>query len=168
MSQDFKRPKLKIPKTKIEWAADIIGYLFFLGTVGFLIYQWNNLPNEVPVHYNAQGEVDNWESKFVLILLPAIGVLIAVMMEVFERFPEWHNYPARLNQENVKAFYLSSRKMTNQIKNICFILFGIILIESITIALGWISSLPGWLLPLMIISTLIPIVIGLIQQKKIK
>ncbi|MFD2045064.1 DUF1648 domain-containing protein [Ornithinibacillus salinisoli] len=168
MSNSWKRPKIKIPKTMSEWIWDIIGYSFYLGSLIFLIYVWNGLPDEVPAHYNALGEVDRWGSKMELLILPIVGAFIAVLMQLLEKFPESHNYPERLNKENAKAFYLLSRKMLNKLKNICLIIFSLILFESVSIALGWGNGLGIWFLPLAILSAFIPIALGIIKQKKIR
>lgn len=168
MSKSWKRPKIKIDKTKSEWVWDIIGYSFYLGSFIFLIYHWNGLPDVVPAHYNALGDVDRWGSKMELFILPIVGAFIAVLMQLFEKFPETHNYPERLSKENVKEFYLISRKLVNQLKNICLLIFALILFESVSIALDMGNGFGVWFLPIAILSTLIPIVLGLIKQKKIR
>lgn len=168
MSNSLKRPKIKILKTKSEWVWDIIGYSIYLGSLLFLIYNWNGLPDEVPVHYNALGEVDRWGSKMELLILPMIGTFMAVLMQLFEKFPESHNYPQRFNNENAKEFYLLSRKLVNQLKNICLIIFSLIIFETVSIALDWGNGFGVWFLPIAILSAFIPIVLGIIKQKKIR
>lgn len=168
MPTSWKRPKIQIPKTKMEWFWDTIGYSFYIGSIIFLLFIWNSLPAEVPAHYNALGEVDRWGAKWELIILLVIGGFLLCMMQVFEKFPEVHNYPKRFNESNAAEFYLNSRKMVNVLKNICLIIFTLILFESISIALGWGSGLGIWLLPMVILGTFIPIVIGLMQRRKIR
>ena len=163
----WERPKLKIPRTKSEWIWDLIGYSFYFSSIILLVIVWSRLPQEVPAHYNALGEVDRWGSKWELIILPFIGAFIGIMMQVFEKFPEWHNYPKRFNESNAAKFYSHSRKLMNQIKNICFIIFALILFESVSIALEWRSSTDTWFLPVAFISVFIPIGVGLYKQKKI-
>ncbi len=168
MSNDWGRPKLNIPKSKSEWVWDIIGYLCYVGSIILLIIMWSVLPDEVPGHYNAAGEVDRWGSKWELFILPFIGALILIFMTVLEKFPEVHNYPKRLNESNAEQFYLHSRKLLNQIKNICLILFSLIELESISIALGWGGGFGIWFLPIAIIATGIPIVLGMLKQRRIR
>ena len=168
MSKSWKRPKIKILKTKSEWIWDIIGYSFYLGSLIFLIYNWKGLPDEVPAHYNVLGKVDRWGSKMELFILPIVGAFSALFMQLIEKYPESHNYPERLNKENAKEFYLISRKLVNQLKNICLIIFAFILIESVSITLGMGNGFGVWFLPITILSTLIPIVLGIIKQKKIR
>lgn len=164
----WKRPKLNIPKTKSEWLWDIIGYTIFIGTIIFLISIWNKLPNEVPAHFNALGEVNRWGSKYELLILPGIGVFIILLMQILEKFPETHNYPQRLNEDNAEQFYLNSRKLINQLKNICLVIFSFILIESILVALELGTGFGSFILPILLVGTGIPIVVGIMKQRKIK
>lgn len=168
MSNSWSRPKIKIPKTKSEWIWDIAGFSLYFGSIIFLIFVWNELPKEVPAHYNASGEVDRWGSKWELLTLPGIGLFIIVLMQIFEKNPEMHNYPKRFNESNAKQFYLQSRKLINQLKNASLIIFALILFESISIALGWWSGFGKWFLPITIIGTSIPIVLAIIKQKNIQ
>ncbi|WP_170006051.1 DUF1648 domain-containing protein [Bacillus fonticola] len=167
MSNSWARPKINIPKTKSEWVWDIIGYSFYIGSIIFLLAVWNRIPEEVPAHYNALGEVDRWGAKSELFILPGVGVFMIILMQVFEKFPETHNYPKRFNESNAAQFYLESRKLLNKLKNICLMIFAIILSESILIALGSGIGLSNWFLPITIIGTGIPVVFGILRQRKI-
>lgn len=164
----LKRPKLKIPKTNGEWIWDVIGYLLYIGSIILLIFVWGDLPQKVPAHYNALGEVDRWGSKWELIILPMIAAFLALMMQVFEKYPEWHNYPKRFNESNAIKFYIHSRKLINQLKNMCLIMFALVLFESVSISLGWWSGSGIWLLPILLLGIFIPIGLGIYRQKQIK
>ena len=168
MAKTWKNLEIKIPKTKGEWVWDIIGLIVYLASIVSLIFVWNELPDQVPGHYNAQGEVDRMGSKFELLLLPGIGLFMILFIRFFESHPELHNYPQRLNQSNAEQFYLQSRKLANQLKNICLIIFTLLLFESVSIGLDWWNGFGISLLPLILVGTFTPIVIGFIQQSRIK
>lgn len=118
---------IKIAKTKGEQVWNAFGYLFFLGSIILLIAVWGSLPEKVPAHYNALGEVDRWGSKWELFILPGIGLLILLFMQFLEKHPEIHNHPKRLNETNAEQFYLLSRKLINRLKNACLIIFSLII-----------------------------------------
>ncbi|MGM8211875.1 DUF1648 domain-containing protein [Virgibacillus sp. W0430] len=164
----MERPKIKIPKTRGEWFCDSIGYSLYIGSILFLAIIWTRLPETVPVHFNALGEVDRWGSRLELLILPGIGTFILALMQTLEKFPETHNYPKRFNKLNAKAFYLNSRKMVNQVKNICLVIFTLILFESVSIALGWGNGFGKLFLSIAIMSSFIPILFMIVRQKKIK
>ncbi|MFJ7664884.1 DUF1648 domain-containing protein [Lysinibacillus sp. NPDC097162] len=162
------RPVLKLPKTKYEKFLDIIGGGIFIVSIIFIISQWNTLPEEIPAHFNGAGEVDRWGSKIELFILPGIGIFLWIFLGLLEKVPYMHNYPARLNESNVEAFYLNSRKILNEIKNLCLILFAVISFEIVLVALGKVDGLGWWFLPVVLIGIGIPIVKGLIASSKIK
>lgn len=162
------RPILTLPKTKYEKCLDVIGSGLFTVSILFIILQWGNLPEEIPAHFNAKGEVDRWGSKIEVLILPGIGIFMWIFLGLLEKAPHMHNYPARLNERNVEAFYLNSRKLCNEVKNFCLILFAIISCEIVLVALGKIEGLGWWFLTVVLIGTGIPILKGLIASSKIK
>lgn len=165
---NLERPKLEIKKTSTEWFWDIIGYASYLCSIVFLISIWSRLPAEVPGHYNAAGEVDRWGSKWELLIFPGIGLFMLLFLQPLERHPEVHNYPERLNASNAREFYLNSRKLINQIKNICLLLFALLSFESVSVALDWGSGFGKLFLPLIVLGTGTPIVIALMRQRNIR
>lgn len=167
MTESWKRPTIMIPKTMSEKVWNMIGYSYLIGTILFLVTVWGDLPGQVPAHFNGSGEVDRWGSKWELIILPIISILLLVMMQFFEKHPEWHNYPARLNESNVKSFYLLSKKMMNIEKIICLLILQTIQMESIAIAFGWFNGFGIWFLPTAVLLVLLPILIFGIKQRKI-
>lgn len=163
-----ERPKLQIPKTKGEWLLDILGTASFLAAFGYLIISWGSLPEEIPGHFNAAGEVDRWGSRYEILILPIISVLLWGGMSLLEKKPHIHNYPARLNENNAHAFYVISRKVANMLKNACLFLLSALIIQTVRVALGDAQSLGSWFLPLLLILTIVPIVWAMIAQSRIK
>lgn len=162
------RPKLQLPKTKIEWVFDCIGISLYLAALVYLLVSWGSLPEQVPGHYNIAGEVDRWGSKYEILTLPIVGAFVGVTTFFIEKKPHIHNYPARLNEANARAFYLNSRQLMNAVKNSCLVLFAVLTVQTVRIALGDAQSIGGWFMPLTFIITIGPIVRGLIVQSKIK
>src|SRR5699024_12120634 len=96
-----------------------ISYIFLIGSVLFMIILWRELREKVPAHFNGAGEVDRWGSRFELWILPLVGLFTLLFLQIFERHPEMHNHPKRMNESNRAQFYLISRRLINQVKNIC-------------------------------------------------
>lgn len=162
------RPIINLPKAKREKVWDCLGGGVFLASIVYIIVMWGKLPDEIPGHFNGAGEVDRWGTKIELFILPFIGLLLWVLMGLLEKVPHLHNYPARLNESNVERFYLNSRKLLNEIKNICLMIFALISFQMVQIALGEAQSLGWWFLPLVIIGAGVPIIKGMIELSKIK
>lgn len=162
------RPKLKLKKTTSEWIWDVIGGVAFIGALIFLIVSWSTVPDQVPAHYNAFGEVDRWGSKFEMLILPLVGLILWGSMAILERKPHVHNYPDRLNEKNVEAFYTNSRKLLNTIKNICLLAFSYITIQNVRVAVGDAQSLGSWFMLVMLIGLAVTIIFGAIKSAQIK
>ena len=157
MLNETAKPKLRIPKTKSEWAFDVIGYLALATMLAVLVFSWSVLPEQVPAHFGANGEVDRWGSKWELLIIPGIAIGMHFFMLVIEKFPKMHNYPERFNEHNAVAFYTNSRQTLNYMRNIINVLFSYSVYVAIAIALGHESSL-GW--PFFMILALIFVVLG--------
>ncbi|KAF2509270.1 DUF1648 domain-containing protein [Flavobacterium zhairuonense] len=49
----------------------------------YLAFIWNSLPEKVPIHWNMNGEIDNWGSKFALVFLVfMLPVLMYIILSV--------------------------------------------------------------------------------------
>jgi len=162
------RPVLKLPKTTYEKIWDYIGGGLFVLSILYIFVMWGKLPEEIPAHFNGAGEVDRWGSKIELFILPLIGIFLWILLGLLEKAPHMHNYPARLNESNVEAFYLNSRKGLNETKNLCLILFAAISFQMIRIALGETENIGWWFLPIVLIAISIPIVKAIVVATKIK
>lgn len=54
---------------------EFIFWLIILLPFFYSAYIWNDLPEQVPTHWNIRGEIDDYSSKtFALLLLPLIGM----------------------------------------------------------------------------------------------
>jgi len=159
---------LKLPKTKYEKIWDFIGGGLFVLSILYILVMWGQLPENIPGHFNSAGEVNRWGSKIELLILPFIGIVLWILLGLLEKVPHIYNYPARLNERNVEAFYLNSRKILNEIKNLCLIIFTVISFQIVRIALGEAESLGWWLLRVVLIVTAIPIIRGIVAGTKIK
>lgn len=162
-----KRPKLEIPKTKAEKLANVIGYSIFIGALLYVIISFPFLPAEIPMHFSG-GEVNRYGSPYEMIILIVVPFLMIPMLEGLERFPEMHNYPRRMDESNVRDFYLNSRQILNFSKNACLIIFAVVFIEIINHGFIGTSTFGAFLLPLILALALGPVIWGLWERRKIK
>jgi len=144
------KPVLDIPKTLFEKTLDIVTAIIYLAGIIYTIVIWSQIPDQVPAHYNSVGEVNRWGSKWELILLPVIAVLIAVFMSFLEKHPEWHNH-MKLNENNIEYQYRNSRLLLNVLKNECVLLFVFITYQTEQVAIGKIDSLGIAFLPIFLV-----------------
>ncbi|GAB5520743.1 MAG: SdpI family protein [Rhodothermales bacterium] len=64
-------------RTRQEWGTWLVLLLPFL----FIPYLWGILPDEIPTHWNAAGEADDYSSKaFGLLFLPILNIVLYIGM----------------------------------------------------------------------------------------
>src|SRR5699024_166848 len=98
---------------------------------------------------------------------PSTSFFILIFLSIFEKFPEWHNYPKRINDTNAKAFYLKSRKLVNQLKNISVIVFSLFLYISINLVIDCESYFIILILPLIFIMFIITLIVYFLKVRQI-
>ncbi|MBU9723693.1 MULTISPECIES: DUF1648 domain-containing protein [Bacillaceae] len=164
------RPKIpleELEKSAFERFLSIISILIFLGSVVFLVVIWSNLPDQVPAHFGATGEVNRHGSIWELVVLLAVGAVLYVLMHVLEKYPHLHNYPVEITELNAAEAYRISRTLIGTLKNVILILFSVLMVNSTVIALGWGDGIGILLLPLVLLGTGLPTIIALVRLVKL-
>lgn len=100
-----EHPVISIKKTKTEWLHDMICIVLFVSIIIYLAFAWPYLPDQIPIHYDALGNADQWGSKWFTFLLIALTILIYIGFTILRKHPYKFNYPDRLTEENAERFY---------------------------------------------------------------
>ncbi len=106
----------KLKYTKFQIALETIGLLLLVGMIFFIYTQWNQIPQQVPMHYNSVGEIDRWGSKYEILFLPAISILLYVFITAVSFFPQIWNVPVQITDENKEVVYLSTKDLLISVK----------------------------------------------------
>ncbi|MBD7909365.1 DUF1648 domain-containing protein [Sporosarcina gallistercoris] len=161
-------PHVDTHKSKGDRVYDLIAILLFVAVIIYTIFQWNQLPEQVPIHFNGAGEVDNYGSKWFLFLLPMISAGLFAFLEFLERHPETHNYPKRLSETNAPKFYQYSRKLLNRVKNLSLLLMVYIQWEVVRVALGYSTEMSNIFFGGFLALMFVVMFFGMYQMRKIK
>lgn len=51
------------------------GLLALAGSALFLGIYWRHIPQDIPTHFNAAGQIDAWGSRSTVLLLPIVGAV---------------------------------------------------------------------------------------------
>lgn len=130
---------IKIERNALDILETIVSLLSLVGVVVYLILAWKTIPDQIPDHYNAAGEIDRWGSKSELIVLPIISWLIFGLITLAERYPGIWNTGVRITPENRDAVYRLLKNLIAVIKIFVLLMFG-----SITVISSLRLSLPVW------------------------
>lgn len=69
-------------------------WLIILAPYFFAALFWNDLPNQIPIHFNHNGVPDNYANKTVgVLLMPAINIVLYLLFDIFPKIdPSKKNY----------------------------------------------------------------------------
>jgi uncharacterized membrane protein YhdT len=129
----------------------------------YLFLKWNSIPDRIPGHYNAMGEIDRMGSKEELLVLPVIGWLMYLGMTVIEKFPQIWNTGVTVTEENKERVYRVLKNMLSTLKLIVVAVFVYLTINS-----SQAISLPVWFLPVLLIlmfGSILFFIIKLVREK---
>jgi uncharacterized membrane protein len=71
---------------KIRWRSEIFSWAVIAGMFLLAALSWSAAPDSIPIHWNIQGQVDNYAGKAVgLLLLPCTALGIYLMFLVIPR-----------------------------------------------------------------------------------
>ncbi|MBP6432098.1 MAG: DUF1648 domain-containing protein [Ferruginibacter sp.] len=146
------RPRIIIPITNtgkiLEIAAVLLLLVLWMATIAFYF----NLPQTIPIHYNAEGRPDDYGTKATIFILPAIATIIYYGLTQLNKYPHIFNYPTTITAENAVIHYTAATKMIRALKLIVVAMFLYINIAACLTALGKVNGLGWWFLPIMLIA----------------
>ena len=161
------RPKIKVPLEGLDIVLDILSATLLILLIAYAVISYSELPDVIPSHFNAKGEVDGYSEKIMLWLLPALGVVLFFGLYIINKFPHIHNYMVNITEDNALKNYRLSTRIVRFTNLFIMFIFGLIYYSIVESAKSNNSNLDRWILPLVIgMSIILPIAI-LVYQKKI-
>ena len=80
--------------------AGIVAPVIYAALFLFVALRWRSLPERIPTHYDFAGNVTGWGSRWMLVIMPAIGLLVDIAMAVSLRFPQSWNTGVKITVRN--------------------------------------------------------------------
>ena len=131
--------QIKIERNALDVLETIVSLCCLVGVAAYLFFAWRTIPDQVPTHYNAAGEIDRWGDKSELIVLPIVSWLMYGLMTLVEQFPQVWNTGVFITENNRDAVYRLLKNMMAMVK-----MFVMILFASLTLISAQSRSLPVW------------------------
>jgi uncharacterized membrane protein len=132
---------IKIERNALDILEIIVSLLSLVGVAAYLILAWKTIPDQIPGHYNAVGEIDRWGDKSELIVLPIVSWLMYGLITLIERYPQIWNTGVRVTEENRTEVYRLLKSLIAVVKMFVLLMFGSL---SVISSLG--LNLPMWYL----------------------
>lgn len=109
----------------------VIGGVILLGTTTYTCIMWQQVPEQVPLHYDFSGNVNGYGGKGSMILLLGIAWIMFIVMTVLVKFPKIWNMPVKVTEENAERLYSITRGMLEAVKLIAVILMSVMVITTV-------------------------------------
>lgn len=161
-----ERPKIKLELTTIDKTFEILGWVSILAIWVLTITSYTNLPDTIPIHYNAAGQADGFGGKTTILTLPLIATILFIGMTILNKFPHIFNYPTNITADNAFRQYTNATRLIRYLKFIIVIIFGLIALQTIRNVNGQTNGLGVWFLPLTLGLIFIPLTYFVIKSFK--
>ncbi len=137
---------------------NILCLLIMIGTIVWLVAVWDNIPEEIPTHFDYAGNPDSYGSKTDIIVLPIFAWILYGVMVFVELIPGAWNTGVKVTPENQDRVYGIIKGMLVFLK-----LYIVCLFTLITIFSALAKSLPVWLLPVELVVIFGTIIISIVR-----
>ncbi len=159
------RPHIRPPYSRAEVIFTTLTYLSLVALIGVTTYSLVSLPTIIPTHFGFDGTPNAYGSKYTLLLLPGILIVITGLFALLSRYPWMFNYPVTITAENAERQYRRGRTLLIIVNAVIALLSAFIQWQTARVALGLASSIfPAYSMVAIIvfIAAFPMIVIGLI------
>lgn len=140
------RPRHDLERSPLHRILDMAAWVLAVSSALLLFYYWPDLPDSVPIHFNAAGEPDGWGGPLFLWSLPAMSLILVAGLSWMERFPHRYNYLWPITEENAEVQYRLARELIAGLKAVCALLFLSIVWLSSELAMGRVVPNVAWVL----------------------
>lgn len=149
------QPKIKLNLSKIDFTIEIIGWTALLTGWALVVFNYSNLPEIIPTHYDELGNANGFNKKSSVFIFPIIATFLFMALTGLNKIPDQFSYFMKITNENAKTQYLYATKMLRSLKVAIAIVFTILIFKTVyptnnTLGLG------NWFLPFSLCLIFIP------------
>lgn len=153
-----KRPRIQIEWTPVDKIIEAMSLLILVVMWVFTLLRYADLPDIIPIHYNAAGIADGFGKKAHILILPVISTIFYVSFTLLNRFPHIFNFPVRITEENAYRQYANMTRMLRWLKLLILFLFGMIIWNTVRFTDNHPEGLKSWFLPVTLGLVFIPMI----------
>jgi len=145
-----KKPRIDVPLTPFDLWMDRFSFFIFFAIWTYVVLNYSNIPETIPLHFDAQGNADHFGSKQSIWLLMGIMSLLFVGIYILGKYPHLHNYTINITEQNALKNYRFSTRLLRFVNLFDLILFAYIVKQTLRAEVETTSRLGSWFLPLML------------------
>ncbi len=110
------RPRIILTLTPTDRLLSNLSWILFLATWALPLAVLPNLPDIIPSHFNGAGMVDGYSGKMSVLILPAVGTFVFLLLHVVGKHPDKLNYPVTITEQNAEKQYTSATRTLRTLK----------------------------------------------------
>jgi len=150
------RPRIKLKLANSDIIVEILCFTLIITLWVLTILNYKDLPEIIPIHYNAKGEADGFGEKSTIFTLPLVATILFIALTILNKYPHIFNYATTITNENALKQYTIATKMIRFLKLVICIIFCSIAFMAIRNADSD-EGLGNWFLPSTIALIFIPL-----------
>lgn len=120
----YEKGQISIRYSKTLKIMEIIGIILVLAIALITAIKYPGMPDQVPFHFGASGEVDSLGPKSNLWIVPGSCIMIYVLITLAGFFPGSWNFPKNINMEKLHLAEDTMRMMLMCLKIVITIMMG--------------------------------------------
>ena len=148
----MKRPKLKIEIETIDKIYNTLSIVGLLLLLSIPAYYYGNLPDQIPIHFGADGKADGFGSKNTIWMMPGLGFLMFTGLWSLAKVPHVYNYPVEITEENAAIQYQKGARLIRVLNALIMLVFAYITYKMTRSATGAVADLPHYFTPLFMVT----------------
>ena len=149
---------MRLRSSALDISVNVICIIQLVGILVYLIAIWNSLPDQIPGHFNAAGEVTRFDGKGILLIMPIFACVMFAGFTLIERFPRIWNTGVKITEENRLRVYRVIRSLLGATK---LITVSALIFATVFQSLS--RNLPSWYLPVLFSLLTVTIVFSIIR-----
>jgi uncharacterized membrane protein len=134
MENNTKRPVIAIALNDKDKAKEKLAFWLIIFLWAITIPCYFILPQKIPMHINLKNEIDSWDNRSYIFMLPFIATLLYLLLGIISRYPQYFNYMEAVTQENAERLYTWGSKLIRNIKLAIVAGFSLVSFNVIAIA----------------------------------
>lgn len=155
---------MEIKHNKLDTIAEVFCMILLIVTTLYTIYMYIQLPEKIPIHYNAAGVIDRYGNKLEIFILLIVTWVMYIGLSLVTRVPQFWNTGVSVTAENKDRVYRILKNMLKIIKMEIIVIFCYLIYNTTTL-----YNLPKWFVPIFLVllfSTMLISFIVLIKKAK--
>ena len=155
---------MEIKHNKLDTIAEVFCMILLIVTTLYTIYMYIQLPEKIPIHYNAAGVIDRYGNKLEIFILLIVTWVMYIGLSLVTRVTQFWNTGVSVTAENKDRVYRILKNMLKIIKMEIIVIFCYLIYNTTTL-----YDLPKWFVPVFLVllfSTMLISFIVLIKKAK--